>query len=197
MIRTASVYHCQWEPPRSSLGFYGVIRITRSHFSTGDRTVASVESRRLPPRRSRSVRRQRLPLCAAGRRGGRHYLPPGRVRLPSRRGPGAEPEEVTSAGGGGAARRVRSMAAAARSVLAAGWAGCGRRRWGRRLPAAAAAAPYCTVAPQRERRQPPADMRSYLWSRYKEAKRVTKGERGAGRGALRAEATEARRLFRW
>lgn len=104
MIRPASVYHCQWEPPRSSLGFYGVIRITRSHCSTGDRTVASVESRRLPPRRSRSVRRQRLPLCAAGRRGGRHYLPPGRVRLPSRRGPGAEPEEVTSAGGGGAAR---------------------------------------------------------------------------------------------
>lgn len=63
------------------------------------------------------------------------------------------------------------MAAAARSLLAA-----------RALPAVAAAAaggaaPYCTVA--RQQRRPP-DMRSYLWSRYREAKRVTKGERGRG-----------------
>lgn len=65
------------------------------------------------------------------------------------------------------------MAAAARSLLAA-----------RALPAVAAAAaggaaPYCTVARQQQRRPPP-DMRSYLWSRYREAKRVTKGERGRG-----------------
>uniref|UniRef100_A0A493SY26 5'-nucleotidase domain containing 3 n=3 Tax=Neognathae TaxID=8825 RepID=A0A493SY26_ANAPP len=58
------------------------------------------------------------------------------------------------------------MAAAARSLLAA-----------RALPAVAAAAaggaaPYCTVA--RQQRRPPPDMRSYLWSRYREAKRVTK-----------------------
>lgn len=63
-------------------------------------------------------------------------------------------------------------AAAARSLLAA-----------RALPAAAVAAaggaaPYCTVA--RQQRRPPPDMRSYLWSRYREAKRVTKGERGRG-----------------
>lgn len=63
---------------------------------------------------------------------------------------------------------------AARALLAAGRAGAGGRR-GRVLPAAGTA-PLCTVAPQQQQ-QPSPDMKSYLWSRYKEAKRVTKGER--------------------
>lgn len=68
-------------------------------------------------------------------------------------------------------------AVVARSLLAAGRAS-GRRC--RALPVAGAA-PHCTVAPQQQQQQQPApDMKSYLWSRYKEAKRVTKGERRAG-----------------
>ncbi|XP_071584486.1 5'-nucleotidase domain-containing protein 3 [Heliangelus exortis] len=63
-------------------------------------------------------------------------------------------------------------AAAARSLLAAGRSRAGGRRC-RALPAAAAA-PYCTVAPQQQQQQPSPDMKSYLWSRYKEAKRVAK-----------------------
>lgn len=82
-----------------------------------------------------------------------------------------------------------AAAVAARSLLAAGRARAGGRRCRARALPAAGAAPYCTVAPQQQqRRQPPPDMKSYLWSRYKEAKRVTKGERRAGARGPRAAA---------
>ncbi|XP_068800496.1 5'-nucleotidase domain-containing protein 3 isoform X1 [Struthio camelus] len=50
------------------------------------------------------------------------------------------------------------------------------RASGRRAGASRVAAAYCTVAQQQQRRQPPPppDMKSYLWSRYREAKRASK-----------------------
>lgn len=41
--------------------------------------------------------------------------------------------------------------------------------------------PFCTAAPQQQQQPssaPPPDMKNYLWKRYNEAKKVTKGERG-------------------
>uniref|UniRef100_A0A8C4Y9R2 5'-nucleotidase domain containing 3 n=1 Tax=Gopherus evgoodei TaxID=1825980 RepID=A0A8C4Y9R2_9SAUR len=69
-------------------------------------------------------------------------------------------------------------AAAARSLLGAGRAGCaGRAAAGLCCCSGSRASPHCTVAPQQQQQPPPAptpDMKSYLWARYREAKKVTK-----------------------
>lgn len=73
-----------------------------------------------------------------------------------------------------AAAAVRAvLGAGAARVAAAGLCGCGA--------GAFRASPLCTLAPLQQQPPPPAappDMKSYLWSHYKEAKKVTKGECG-------------------